>query len=55
MWYDQAQRRQLLRFRQAIANSDDTRVRIDGDWRGIVFVPPRSDTRDSSWSPLATL
>jgi DEAD/DEAH box helicase domain-containing protein len=29
MWADQAQRRQLLRFRQAIANSDDTRVRID--------------------------
>jgi DEAD/DEAH box helicase domain-containing protein len=29
MWSDQAQRRQLLRFRQAIANSDDTRVRID--------------------------
>ena len=29
MWCDQAQRRQLLRFRQAIANSDDTRVRID--------------------------
>ena len=29
MWPDQAQRRQLLRFRQAIANSDDTRVRID--------------------------
>jgi DEAD/DEAH box helicase domain-containing protein len=26
---DQAQRRELLRFRQAIANSDDTRVRID--------------------------
>jgi DEAD/DEAH box helicase domain-containing protein len=29
MWSDQAQKRQLLRFRQAIANSDDTRVRID--------------------------
>jgi DEAD/DEAH box helicase domain-containing protein len=29
MWSDQAQRRQLLRFRQAIANSDDTKVRID--------------------------
>ena len=29
MWSDQAHRRQLLRFRQAIANSDDTRVRID--------------------------
>ncbi len=29
MWCDQAQRRELLRFRQAIANSDDTRVRID--------------------------
>jgi DEAD/DEAH box helicase domain-containing protein len=29
MWADQAQRRELLRFRQAIANSDDTRVRID--------------------------
>jgi len=29
MWADQAQRRQLLRFRQAIANSDDTKVRID--------------------------
>ena len=29
MWSDQARRRQLLRFRQAIANSDDTRVRID--------------------------
>lgn len=31
MWSDQAQRRQLLRFRQAIANSDDTRVRINDD------------------------
>jgi DEAD/DEAH box helicase domain-containing protein len=29
MWADEAQRRQLLRFRQAIANSDDTKVRID--------------------------
>jgi DEAD/DEAH box helicase domain-containing protein len=29
MWSDSAQRRLLLRFRQAIANSDDTRVRID--------------------------
>ena len=29
MWADQAQRHELLRFRQAIANSDDTRVRID--------------------------
>ena len=29
MWADQAQKRRLLRFRQAIANSDDTRVRID--------------------------
>ncbi len=29
MWSDQAQRRQLLRFKQAIANSDDTKVRID--------------------------
>ncbi|MFT3801170.1 MAG: DEAD/DEAH box helicase [Burkholderiaceae bacterium] len=29
MWSDAAQRRILLRFRQAIANSDDTRVRID--------------------------
>ena len=29
MWSDQAQRRNLLRFRQAIANSDDTKVRID--------------------------
>ena len=29
MWSDSAQRRQLLRFRQAIANSDDTDVRID--------------------------
>ncbi len=29
MWTDQSQRRQLLRFRQAVANSDDTKVRID--------------------------
>jgi DEAD/DEAH box helicase domain-containing protein len=29
MWSDQSQRRQLLRFRQALANSDDTKVRID--------------------------
>ncbi|TNF51433.1 MAG: DUF1998 domain-containing protein, partial [Gammaproteobacteria bacterium] len=29
MWADSAQRRTLLRFRQAIANSDDTQVRID--------------------------
>jgi DEAD/DEAH box helicase domain-containing protein len=29
MWADGGQRRALLRFRQAIANSDDTRVRID--------------------------
>lgn len=29
MWGDEAQKRTLLRFRQAIANSDDTRVRID--------------------------
>lgn len=29
MWSDSAQRRTLLRFRQAIANSDDTAVRID--------------------------
>jgi len=29
MWADAAQRRTLLRFRQAIANSDDTKVRID--------------------------
>lgn len=29
MWSDAAQRRTLLRFRQAIANSDDTKVRID--------------------------
>lgn len=29
MWADQAQKRTLLRFRQAIANSDDTKVRID--------------------------
>lgn len=29
MWSDQAQKRQLLRFKQAIANSDDTKVRID--------------------------
>jgi DEAD/DEAH box helicase domain-containing protein len=29
MWSDSAQKRTLLRFRQAIANSDDTKVRID--------------------------
>ncbi|WP_210147840.1 DEAD/DEAH box helicase [Aromatoleum petrolei] len=29
MWADAAQKRSLLRFRQAIANSDDTKVRID--------------------------
>lgn len=29
MWGDAAQRRTLLRFRQAIANSDDSKVRID--------------------------
>jgi len=29
MWGDAAQKRTLLRFRQAIANSDDTKVRID--------------------------
>ena len=29
MWADQAQRRELLRFRQAIANSEDPKVRID--------------------------
>lgn len=29
MWSDAAQRRTLLRFRQAIANSNDTEVRID--------------------------
>ena len=29
MWADEAQKRSLLRFRQAIANSDDTKVRID--------------------------
>jgi DEAD/DEAH box helicase domain-containing protein len=29
MWGDQAQKRTLLRFKQAIANSDDTKVRID--------------------------
>jgi DEAD/DEAH box helicase domain-containing protein len=29
MWGDEAQKRTLLRFRQAIANSDDTQVRID--------------------------
>ena len=29
MWNNISQRRALLRFRQAIANSDDTRVRID--------------------------
>jgi len=29
MWSNVTQRRQLLRFRQAIANSDDTQVRID--------------------------
>ena len=29
MWADITQKRQLLRFRQAIANSDDTQVRID--------------------------
>lgn len=29
MWADAAQRRTLLRFKQAIANSDDTKVRID--------------------------
>ena len=29
LWADAAQRRTLLRFRQAIANSDDTQVRID--------------------------
>lgn len=29
MWADTAQKRTLLRFRQAIANSDDTKVRID--------------------------
>ena len=29
MWADEAQRRTLLRFKQAIANSDDTKVRID--------------------------
>lgn len=29
MWTNLSQKRQLLRFRQAIANSDDTQVRID--------------------------
>ncbi len=29
MWADEAQKRTLLRFKQAIANSDDTKVRID--------------------------
>ncbi|MDO8777987.1 MAG: DEAD/DEAH box helicase [Burkholderiaceae bacterium] len=29
MWSDEAQKRTLLRFKQAIANSDDTKVRID--------------------------
>ena len=29
MWSDEAQKRLLLRFKQAIANSDDTKVRID--------------------------
>ncbi len=29
MWGDAAQRRTLLRFRQAIANSNDSEVRID--------------------------
>jgi len=29
MWSDSAQKRTLLRFKQAIANSDDTKVRID--------------------------
>lgn len=29
MWGDEAQKRTLLRFKQAIANSDDTKVRID--------------------------
>jgi DEAD/DEAH box helicase domain-containing protein len=29
MWADSAQKRQLLRFKQAIANSDDSKVRID--------------------------
>ena len=29
MWADAAQKRTLLRFKQAIANSDDTKVRID--------------------------
>jgi DEAD/DEAH box helicase domain-containing protein len=29
MWANLSQKRQLLRFRQAIANSDDTQVRID--------------------------
>lgn len=29
MWGDAAQKRKLLRFKQAIANSDDTKVRID--------------------------
>jgi DEAD/DEAH box helicase domain-containing protein len=29
MWSDSAQKRTLLRFKQAIANSDDTQVRID--------------------------
>ena len=29
MWSDEAQKRCLLRFKQAIANSDDTKVRID--------------------------
>lgn len=29
MWSDAAQKRTLLRFKQAIANSDDTKVRID--------------------------
>ena len=29
MWADLSQKHQLLRFRQAIANSDDTQVRID--------------------------
>ncbi|MCV2356559.1 DEAD/DEAH box helicase [Paucibacter sp. B2R-40] len=29
MWSDEAQKRMLLRFKQAIANSDDTKVRID--------------------------
>jgi DEAD/DEAH box helicase domain-containing protein len=29
MWANVSQKRQLLRFRQAIANSDDTQVRID--------------------------